>query len=132
MRAIDVGIGHDDDAGVPQILLAVMRSGAAADCLDQLAELRVRAQLVLGRGCDVEDLSSQGKDRLGTAVARVLGASARRVALDDEQLRPLGRGAGAVGEFTGQPCFLYRGLAGNLLFGAAAQPVVRLLDHEIK
>ena len=37
MRTIDVGIGHDDDALVAQIFLAILRARAAAQCLDHAA-----------------------------------------------------------------------------------------------
>ncbi len=102
MRAVDVGIGHDDDAGVAQILLAVMRAGAAADRLHQVGKLRIGGELVLGGGRDVEDLAAQRQDSLGLAVARLLGAAAGRVTLDDEQLRAFRGGIGAVGELAGE------------------------------
>src|SRR4051812_35293987 len=98
MGAVDVGIGHDDDTGVAQILLAVMRERAAADRLHQVGKLGIGGELVLGGGRDVEDFSAQGKDRLGLAVARLLGAAAGRVALDDEQFGAFLRAVGAVGE----------------------------------
>ena len=132
MRAVDVGVGHDDDAGIAQILLAILRAGAAADRLHQVGELRVGGELVLGGGGDVEDFSAQGQDGLGLAVARLLGAAAGRIALDDEQLAAFGGGVGAVGELAGQAQFLHRGLARNFLFGAAAQPLVGALDDEIQ
>src|SRR5690606_36357647 len=82
---------------------------------------------------DIEDLASDGKDRLGVRVARLLGRSRRRVALDDEQLR-LARVAGrTVGQLVGQAAGLeprlapgqFPGLAGRLPgFGG----VDRLLD----
>ena len=43
MRAVDVGVGHDHDLLVAQILLAIARAGAAAERLDEVAE-----QLVVG------------------------------------------------------------------------------------
>ena len=132
MRAVDVGIGHDDDAGIAQVLFAVLRAGAAADRLHQIGELRVGGQLVLGGGGDVEDFSAQRENGLGLAVARLLGAAAGRVALDDEQLGAFGGGVGAVGELAGQPQLLDRGLARDFLLGAAAQPLVGALDDEVQ
>src|SRR5258708_28476922 len=101
MRAVDVGIGHDDDAGVAQIFFAIMRSGAAADRLHQIGKLRVGRELVLGGGGNVEDFAAQGENGLGLAVARLLGATAGRVTLDDEQFGAFGSGVGAIGEFAG-------------------------------
>ena len=109
-----------------------MRAGAAADRLDQVGELGVGGELVLGRRCDVEDFSAQGQHGLRLAVARLLGAAAGRVALDDEQFGAFGRGVGAIGELAGQAQLLHRGLARDFLFGAAAQPLVGALDHEIE
>src|SRR3954464_13815874 len=106
MGAVDVGIGHDDDPGVAQILLAVMRAGAATDRLHQVGELGVGRQLVPGGGGHIEVFSAQRQDRLGLAVAGLLGAAASRVAFDDEQLGALGGGVGAVGQLAGQPQLL--------------------------
>ena len=50
MRAVDVGVGHDDDLLVAQILVAVVRAGAAAERLHQIGELLVLRQLVLAGG----------------------------------------------------------------------------------
>ena len=119
-------------SGVAQILLAILRAGAAADRLHQIGELRIGGELVLGGGSHVEDFSAQRKNRLGLAVARLLGAAAGRVALDDEQFGAFGGRIGAVGELAGQAQFLHRGLARDFLFGAAAQPLVGALDDEIQ
>src|SRR5207244_5924497 len=102
MGAVDVGVGHDDDARIAQIFFAVVCAGAAADRLDQVGELHVGGELVLAGGGDVEDFSAQGKDRLGFAVARLLGAAAGRVALDDEEFGAFGSGIGAVRKLAGQ------------------------------
>ena len=76
MRAVDVGIGHDDDLLVAQILLVIMRAGAAAERLDQVGKLRVLRQLVLAGGGDVENFPAQRQHRLRTAIARLLGGAA--------------------------------------------------------
>src|ERR1700733_12547355 len=103
MRAVDVGVGHDDDPRVAQILFAIVRTDTAADRLHQVGELGVGGELVLGGGGDVEDFAAQRENGLGLAVARLLGAAAGRVALDDEQFAAFGGGVGAVGELAGQP-----------------------------
>ena len=102
MRAVDVGIGHDDDAGVAQILIAVMQAGAAAERLDEIGELLVLRKLVLAGGCDVEDFAAQRQDGLRGAVARLLGRTAGGIALDDKNFRALGGAVGAVGKFAGK------------------------------
>src|SRR5580700_8106434 len=132
MGAVDVGVGHDDDAAVAQILILVVDAGAAAERLDEVGELLVLGELVLAGRRDVEDFSAQRQDGLRAAVARLLGRAAGTVALDDENLGAVGRAIGAVGEFSGQAQLSYRGLARNILFLAAAQPLFGALDHEVE
>ena len=83
--AVDVGVGHDDDPLVAQRILVELVAGAAAEREGQVGDLAVGADLVGGGAGDVEDLAADGEDRLGLAVARLLGRAAGAVALDDEQ-----------------------------------------------
>ena len=130
--AVDVGVGHDDDAAVAQILLAVMRVNAAAERLDEVGELLVLRQLVLAGGGDVEDFSAQRQDRLAGAITGLFRRAAGGVALDDENLRALGRAVGAVGEFSGKAEFAHRGLARDVLFLSAADALLGALDDEVE
>ena len=130
--AVDVGVGHDDDLLVAQIVVAVVRAGAAAERLHQIGELLVLRELVLAGGRDVEDLAAQRQDGLRGAVARLLGRAAGRVALDDEDLGALGGAVGAVGELAGQAQLARRGLARDILFLAAADALLGALDHEVE
>ena len=132
MGAVDVGVGHDDDAAVAQILVLVVDAGAAAERLDEVGELLVLGQLVLAGRRHVEDLAAQRQDGLRTAIARLLGRAAGAVALDDKNLGAVGGAVGAVGEFSRQAQLSHRGLARNILFLAAAQPLLGALDHEVE
>ena len=86
MGAVDIGVGHDDDALVAQIVVAIFRARAAAQRLHQIGQFLVLLQLA-GRGAGhVQDLAAQGQDGLGGAVARLLGAAAGAVAFDQENL----------------------------------------------
>ncbi len=85
MRSIDVGIGHDDDALVAKILLAVFRPRAATERLYQVGDLLVGGKLFAAGTADVEDLAAERQDRLVGTVAPLFGRSACRVALDDEE-----------------------------------------------
>ena len=132
MGAVDVGVGHDDDAAVAQILVAVMHAGAAAERLRQIGELLVLRQLVLaGRG-HVEDLAAQRQDRLRGAIARLFGRAAGAVAFDDEQFRALGGAVGAIGELAREAQLLHRALAGDVFFLAAADALLGALDDEVE
>ncbi len=117
---------------VAQILVAIMRAGAAAERLHQVGELLVLRQLVLAGGGDVEDLAAQRQDRLRGAVARLLGRAAGGIALDDENLGALGGAVGAVGELAGQAQLAHRGLARDVLFLAAADALLGALDDEVE
>ena len=48
MRPVHVRIRHDDDAAVAQLAQVEMRSDAASQRLDEIAQLLVRPQLVCG------------------------------------------------------------------------------------
>ncbi len=76
MRAVNIGVGHNDDARVAQIFLPVVRAGAATDGLHQIGELSVCRYLVARGGGDVQDLAAQRKDRLRLAIARMFCAAA--------------------------------------------------------
>jgi hypothetical protein len=64
-----------------------------------------------GRAQHVQDLAAQRQERLGLAVPRHLGGAARRVALDDEELRPVAGLLRAVGQLAGQAQLLGGGFA---------------------
>ena len=132
MGAVDVGVRHDDDLLVAQIVVAVVRAHAAAERLDEVLQLLVLGQLVAARGGDVEDLAAQRQHRLAGPVARLLGRAAGRITLDDEQLGALRGIVRAVGELAGQAQLARRGLAGDVLLGAPAQALLGPLDDEVE
>ena len=132
--AVDVGVGHDDDLVVAQIVRAPVLAGAAAQSRDQVGQLLVAGELVGGGGRDIQDLAAQWQDRLGFAVARLLGRAAGRIALDDEDLGAVAGVARAVGELARQPELPGRRLAADLLFRLAArEPLLgaagQVLEH---
>jgi hypothetical protein len=75
MRAVHVGVGHDDDLVVAQVLDVELRAHADAERLAEIGDLGVLAQLGGGRAQHVQDLAPQRQERLRLAVARHLGAS---------------------------------------------------------
>ena len=65
MRAVDVGVGHDDDLVVAQLFeLEFVAADAGAERGDQGADLFARQHLVEPRPLDVQDFSAQWKNRL--------------------------------------------------------------------
>ncbi len=75
--AVDVGIGHDDDAVIAQLLdIEIVAADAGAQRRDQRADLVGRQHLVEARALDVEDLAAQRQHRLVLAVAALFGGTA--------------------------------------------------------
>ena len=132
MGAVHIGVGHDDDPLIAQIAALVFGSQPATQRLHQIGQLLVRLHLAGACAGDVEDFSPQRQDRLGVAVARLLGAAARAVAFDQENLGAFSGIAGAVGQLAGQAQLARRRLAGNFFFLAAAQARFGFLDDEIE
>ena len=87
VRAVDVGVGHDDDAVVAQLReVVVFACRCRAERRDQERDLLRREHLVEARLLDVQDLAVERQDRLDLPVAALLGRAAGRLALDDVEL----------------------------------------------
>ena len=87
MSAVDVGVRHDDDLVVTKLLdVEIVAADAGAHRLDQSPDFLGRQHPVEARALDVEDLALQGEDRLGVAVAALLGRAAGGITLDQEEL----------------------------------------------
>src|ERR1700730_6345233 len=112
MAAVDIGVGHDDDAVVARLLrVEILGAYPGAECSNQGADLGRAQHLVKAGALDIEDLALERQDRLEAPVAALLGRAAGAVALDDEELA-LGRVALlAVGELSRQIGDVERALA---------------------
>jgi hypothetical protein len=85
--AIDVGIGHDDDAVIAQLGdVEVLGADAAAQRGHQRDDLLAGYKLVEAGLLDVEHLAAQRQDGLELPVAALLGGAAGGVTLDDVHL----------------------------------------------
>ena len=103
VRTIHIGVGHDHDAVVTQILHIKIFSFDAQTkgCYERL-NFCVLVDLGVIGFLDVEDLAAQRKDRLETPIPALFGGSTSGVALHDVNLG-FGRIAGAaIGQFAGQ------------------------------
>ena len=133
--AVDVGVGHDDDAVVAQLReVEVVLADAAAERGDHRADLLAAEHLVEARLLDVQDLALDRQDRLEAPVAALLGAAAGRFALDDVDLAQRGIALLAVGQLAGQRRAVERALAAHEIARLArgfARPrrIDRLRDH---
>ena len=80
VRAVDVGVGHQDELAVAQLGgVEVVLADAAAERCDHGADFFVAEHLVVAGLFDVEDLALQREDRLELAVAALLGGAAGRL-----------------------------------------------------
>ena len=116
MAAVDVGVRHDDDLVVAQLVgVELFLADARAQRRDQRADFLARQHLVEARALDVQDLAAQRQHGLVFAVAALLGGAAGRVTLDDEQFGLGGIALLAVGELAGQGGDIERALAAGEL-----------------
>ena len=106
VRAVDVGVGHDDDAVVAQLVDVVfILAEAGAERGDQRDDFLRADQLVESGSLDVQDLAAQRKDRLELAVAALLGRAAGRITFDQVELAQRRIALLAIGELARQgPC----------------------------
>ena len=101
--AVDVGVGHDDDLVVAQLVdVEFLAADAGAECRDQRADFSGAQHLVEARALDIEDLAAQRQHGLVLAVAGLLGGTAGRVTLDDEDFGLRRIALLAIGELAGQ------------------------------
>ena len=112
MGAVDVGVRHDDDLVVAELVgVELLAADAGAERGDQRADLLGAEHLVEARPLDIEDLAAERQHRLVLAVPALLGRAAGRVALDDEDLGLRRVALLAVGELAGERGHVERALA---------------------
>ena len=119
MGAVDVGIGHDDDAVVTCLVGIEVVADIRSDSSDQGTDGVTRQGAVKACALDVQDLAAQGQDRLVLSVARLLRRAACRVALDDDHLGFCRVLAAAVRKLSGTGEGVEHALAARHLPGAA-------------
>ena len=87
VRAVDVGVAHQDDAVVAELAdVEVVGPHAGSEGRDDVADLLAGQGLVEPRLLHVQDLAAQGQNGLEGAVAPLLGRAAGRIALHQVQL----------------------------------------------
>ena len=90
MGAVHIGIRHNNDLVVPQLVLVELLTDTCAQRDNDGLQLVVAVDLVHPRLLHVEHLAPQGQDGLEPAVAPRRGGAACGVALHNVQLRQLG------------------------------------------
>src|SRR5206468_2979466 len=104
-------VGHEDDLVVAQLRDVELVVHAGAERGEDAADLLVAEDLVDPRLLDVEDLPADRQDRLEAPVASLLGATAGRIPLDDEDLAHTGIVIRAIGELAGERAAVEDGFA---------------------
>ena len=86
MRAVDIGIGHDNDFSVTKLCNIEFLTDSAAERLYDRNQLRIGVNLVEPALLDIQNLTAHGQDRLKMAVTSVLCGTACGITLDKIQL----------------------------------------------
>jgi hypothetical protein len=128
VSAVDIGVGHDDDALIAQVVDIELAAELRTQSKREVSQFLVGHQLVVGGAFDIEDLAAQGKDRLRLTVAGLLGAAAGRVAFDEEEFGAFRALGGTVRQLAGEAEFLGGRLAADFFCLAAARALIRAVD----
>ena len=87
---VDVGVAHDDDPLVANLVEIEVFADPGTDRCDERLDLGVGEDLVEGSPFDVQHLAAQRQNRLGLGITGIARRTTGRVALDDEQFGSLG------------------------------------------
>ena len=107
MAAVDIGVRHDDDLVVADLVdvegaFAFAGADARPDGGDHGLDFLVFEGLVESGLFHVDEFAAEWEDGLGAAVASLLGGAAGGIAFDDEEFAEGGVFFRAVGEFAGE------------------------------
>ena len=120
VRAVHVGVGHEDDFAVADLGgVEVVLADAAAERGDHGADFLVAEHLVVAGLLDVEDFALERQDGLEAAIAALLGGAAGAFALDEIEFAAVGIALAAVGQLAGQSAAIERALAASQVAGLA-------------
>ena len=114
VRAVDVRVGHDDDAVVAELVdVEVLGADAAAERRDHRLDFVAAEHLVEAGLLDVQNLALERQDGLEATIAPLLGRPACRLAFDDVELAEGRIALLAVGELAGQRAAVERAFAAD-------------------
>src|SRR3989337_161137 len=104
MRAVDVGVGHDNDLVIAQFFeVEIVNSNSTAKGRNHRADLLVLQDLFQPRFFYVQNFTADRQDRLEPAVAARLSRASRRVSLNDVYFTEGRVFLLTVGQLAGQP-----------------------------
>ncbi len=116
VRAVHVGVGHDDDFVIAQLrdverAFALAVADARADGRDHRADFVVLKNLVEPRFLDVDQFAANRQNRLKFPVASLLRRAAGGITFDDIQFRVHRIAVGTIRQFPRQTAAGQRGFA---------------------
>src|ERR1035438_1516285 len=112
VRAVDVGIGHEDDFAVANLGgVEVVLADAAAKSRDHGANFFVAQHLVVARFFNIENFTLERQDGLEAAIAALLGGAACTFTLYQVELAAAWIAFAAVGKLSGQASAIQRTFA---------------------
>ena len=117
MRAVHIGIGHDEDLMVADFANIKLVADAGAQRGHDGHQLVVAVDAVRAGLFDVQHLAPQRQDGLNVGVTAHLGRAACRIALHDKQFGLGGVFFVAVGQLAGHTVGFQRALAAHQLAG---------------
>ena len=138
VRAVDVRIGHDDDAVIAQFVRVVLiAADAAAQSGDQRGHFLGREHFIEAGFLNVEDFTLQRQDRLILAVTPLLRRAARGVPFHQVQFGERRVAFLAVRQFARQASQIQRAFTAGHLTGttrgfARARGVNNFADHDFR
>ena len=120
VRAVHVGVGHQDDLAVAQLGgIEIVLADAGAQRRDHGANFFVAEHLVVARLLHVQDLALERQDGLEAPVAALLGGAAGAFALDQVHLAAVRLALLAVGQLARQSTAIERAFAAREVAGLA-------------
>src|SRR5208282_2346449 len=120
MRAVHIGVGHEDDLAVPQLgSVEIFCTDARSQCGDHGADFFVTEHLVVACLLYVQDLALKRQDLLETAIAALLSGTTCAFTLDQIHLAAFRLTLRAVGQLARQPTTVERALAASEITGFA-------------
>src|SRR5665213_76228 len=137
VRAIDIGISHENDFAVAELRQVLLLANAHAERGKDISNLLVFEHLMQAGFLHIQNFSFERKNRLEAAVAALFGGAAGGITLDQIYFAVLRIVNRAIGEFAGQRAVFERvfatddiaRFAGRLArFGRAGN----FLDHSLR
>ena len=138
MRAVDVRIGHDDDAVVAQFIrIVLIATDTAAQRGDQRRHFLGREHFIEAGFLNVKDFTLQRQDRLVLAVTTLFSRAARGVPFHQVQFGQRRVALLAIRQFARQACQIQRAFTTSHLTSATcgltgARGVNNFADHDFR